>query len=127
MTGWAARMDKFLSNPLAAYNQTYINKNIKFHDPDHKDPDWKCKKCILAVIAAATEMESGMKCWDAGKGPGRKYFPDFGQYVPKDEMNCFNSCAALMWGDEQWWFCDRRNVDWEAFMPTIAKWNLART
>jgi hypothetical protein len=78
------------------------------------------------MIAAATEMEQGMNCWNAGKGPGQKYYPDFGQWVPKDEFECFKSCAAWMWADEKWWFCDRQDVDWEAFMPTIDKWNFTR-
>jgi hypothetical protein len=127
MTGWASRMDRYLSDPQAEWHQTYKNKQIKFHDRENDDPDWKVKQCILVMIAAATEMEQGMNCWNAGKGPGRKYYPGFGQWVPKDEFECFKSCAAWMWADEKWWFCDRQDVDWEAFMPTIDKWNFTRT
>jgi hypothetical protein len=85
------------------------------------------KQCVLAMVAAASEMENGMSCWKAGKGPGRKFYPDFGQWVPRDEMLCFKLCAAFMWADEKWWFEDRRDIDWDSFMPAVKAWNLART
>jgi hypothetical protein len=127
MTGSAAIVDEFLSNPQASYHHTYRTKNLKFHDPTNEDPDWKTKQCILALVAAASELENGMNCWLAAQGPGRKHYPDFGQFIPKDEMECFISCAAFIWADKKWWFCPRRDVDWDAFMPTVEKWNFTRT
>lgn len=127
MTGSAAIMDDYLQDPRAEFHQTYTQKNIRFHDPNNEeDPDWKMKQCVLALIAAASEIENGMDCWLAGKGPGRKYHPDFGQWVSFDDMCCFISCAAFIWADKKWWYCERRDVDWDAFMPTVEKWNATR-
>lgn len=127
MKGSAAIVDEYLSNPLAEFHHTYAAKGIKFHDPTADDPDWKTKQCILVMISAASEVENGMACWDAGPGLGLKDAPDFGKWMPKDEMKCFMSCAAFIWADKEWWFCNRRDVDWDAFMPTINAWNFART
>jgi hypothetical protein len=67
MTGPAAIVDEFLSNPHTLYHHTYRTKNIKFHDPTNEDPDWKTKQCILALVAAASKLENGMNCWLAAK------------------------------------------------------------
>jgi hypothetical protein len=57
--GKAKMVDKYLSDPGASYNQTYISDRIKFHDDDAEDSDWKVKQCILVLVAAANELHCG--------------------------------------------------------------------
>jgi hypothetical protein len=104
MKGSAALVDEFLSDNRAVNYNTYKQRRMKFHDEEHADPDWKTKQCVLALIAAAAEINNGMDCWKSGKGLGRKPHPDFGQWVSKDhEMQCFMSCAAFIWANKKWW------------------------
>jgi hypothetical protein len=112
MKGTAAIIDDYLSDRLAGeYFITAQARGIKFHDPDAKDPDWKVKQCILALIAAASEIEIGLKNWQAGKGKGRKFRPDFGQWVQEAEMKCFISACPYIWADKKWWYTDPRDLE----------------
>ena len=39
------------------------------------------KKCILAIIMVASEIENGFSNWKAGQGPAHKKYLDFGKWV----------------------------------------------
>ena len=41
-------------------------------------------------------------------------------------MKCFISAAPFIWADKEWWYADKRDLDWEVFMPTMDKWNNKR-
>jgi hypothetical protein len=63
----------------APYFETVQYDKIVFHDPDDPDPDWKVKNCYLLLIAAATEVEHGIKnLWKRGRVSNWRYFPDIG-------------------------------------------------
>jgi len=67
VTGHVANIDRFLSDPRVPYYNTVKSHQIKFHDPDDPDPDWKVKQCYILLIAVATEMESGVEnLWKSG-------------------------------------------------------------
>ena len=67
VTGHATIIDKFLSDPRAPYYDTVKSHQIKFHDPHDPDLDWKVKQCYILLIAAVTEMESGVNnLWKSG-------------------------------------------------------------
>jgi hypothetical protein len=126
MTGSGKIMDEYLADPRAAYHITASERKIKFHDPNAIDHDWKVKQCILGIVAAASEIENGFCCWKAGPGPGRKAYPDFGQWIPLHEMKCFVSTVSFIWARKRWWYVDRRDLDWDMFMPFVEKWNQTR-
>ena len=96
MEGSSAKiLDEFLNDSRCKYYNTYTNDNIKFHDEEAEDKDWKVKQCILVLIAGASENENGIKAlWKSGYGKGRKPKPDFGKYVSQNEMKCFMHGAA---------------------------------
>jgi hypothetical protein len=121
ITGSGKILDEYLADPRAAYYVTASERKIKFHDENAMDPDWKVKQCILGIVAAASEIENGFNCWKSGPGPGRKTYPDFGQWIPVDEMKCFVATAPFIWARKRWWYVDRRDLDWDMFMPFIEK------
>ena len=64
-------MDKFLSDPRATYNDTVVRDQIKFHDDEDLDPDWKVRQCCLLLIASATEIVCGVdNLWKSGPSLG---------------------------------------------------------
>ena len=120
MEGCSERIDKFHSNKKSPYFNTVRNENIKFNtDGD----DRLLKQCILCIIAAATEVESGMNMWKAGNSGGRHCYPDFGKYVSGNTMRAFMAAFPFMWVEEKYWFVEKRDMPWDMFMPVINKWN----
>ena len=99
LTGTAKIVDEYLSDPRAAFYNTACDLNIKFDDPTALDPDWKVKNCMLAIVASSSEIEDGFACWTSGNGPGRKALPDFGKWVPLNEMKCFVSTAKWIFAE----------------------------
>jgi len=43
------------------YCESVTQQNIKFHYPNAEDPDWKVKQSYIVIIAAASELENGIK------------------------------------------------------------------
>ena len=128
MTGCAENIDKFHSDRRSPYYTTVKNEKIKFADhlgysDDIGSSHTLLKQCILCVIAAATEVESGMSLWKAGQSGGRQQYPDFGKYVPENTMRAFIAAFPFMWVDEKYWFVEKRDMPWEMFMPVIERWN----
>jgi hypothetical protein len=126
MTGTAKIIDEYLSDSRAAFHNTACDDNIKFDDPTALDPDWKVKQCLLALIAASSEIEDGFACWTSGQGPGRKSLPDFGKWVALNEMKCFVSTAKWIFAERKWWYREARDIAWDMFLPMIHKWNACR-
>jgi hypothetical protein len=101
VTGGAKLMDDFHGNVRSPVFVTVKNDNIKFHDPDNKDPDWIIKQCYLLMLAAGTESEVGVKnLWKKGATGGRRDYPDFGQYMPHNWFLAFQAAAGYMWADK---------------------------
>jgi hypothetical protein len=100
--------------------------NIKFYDDTADDPNWKVKQCLLALITASSKIEDGFACWMSGKGLGRKWMPDFGKWVPLNEMKCFVSTVKGIFAERKWWYREVCDINWDIFMPTIHKWNECR-
>ena len=126
MKGKAKTVDEYLSDPRASYHATYSAENMRFHDESADDQDWKIKQCIMVLIAAATEFETGYNLWKAGPGMGRKALPDFGKYVSEHELKCFISVAPFLFADKRWWFEDKRDIQWDMFNATVKKFNERR-
>ncbi len=97
MKGVGKVLDEYLNDTRATYHDTYRSHNIKFHDPTNEDPDYLPKQCVLAIIAAASEIETGFNCWKSGPSGGRKIYPDFGKYVGKNVMKAFVSAFPFAW------------------------------
>jgi len=124
LKGTAKILDKYLNDTRCSMHLTYVGDKIKFHDETNEDPDWKIKRCILVLIAAAGENEKGVEAlWASGKGEGRKLKPDFGKYVAQNEMKCFLNGAAYMFADEDYWYTPKGDKPWEMFLNTIQKFN----
>lgn len=122
--GHAKVMDKFLSDERAPYYETVKQDRIIFHDEDADDPDWKVKNCYLLLVAAATEVENGVEnLWKRGKVGNRRNYPDFGRFVPINEMKAFCSVAPFCWCEEKYWYTPKQDSLWEVFLPCINSFN----
>jgi hypothetical protein len=74
------------------------------------------------LIASSSEIEDGFACWMLGKG-GRKCLPDFGKWVPLNEMKCFVSNAKWIFVEQKLWYLEAHDINWDMFLPLIHKWN----
>ena len=107
---------------------TVKNDKIKFHDENAEDPDWIVKQCYLLMLAAATENEVGVdNLWKKGPTGGRRNYPDFGQYMPRNWFIAFQSAAGLMWSPKSLWYKDKTEKTWDIFMPALDSFNEKRT
>ncbi len=123
-SGHAKIIDKYLSSDLATYHDTVVRDKIKFHDEDAEDPDWRVHQCYLLLIAAATEIVSGIEnLWRSGPSTGRHNYPDFGQYIPVNNFKCFCSATPYCWSPEKYWYEEPRDVPWDVFLPCLASFN----
>jgi len=113
-------LDKYLTDQRATYHVTYMNQKMKFHDPNASNPDWKVKQGYLLMIAAATEVETGIEnLWKSGPSGGRSSYPDFGQYMHMNDFKCFISAAPYCWANESFWYEEKRDIPWEIFLPCL--------
>ena len=120
IVGHAHIIDKFLLDPRATFHSTTVASNIKFHDPDDDDPDWKVKQCYLLIIAAATEREHGVEnLWKQGWKKMHCPYPDFGRFMGINEFKAFCLAAPYCWCNESEWFAPQRDVTWEVFLPVF--------
>jgi hypothetical protein len=120
-------LDKYHADIRSKWHLTVKKNNYKFHDEDAKDPDWIIKQCYLLMIAAVTECDIGVEnLWRQGDSGGRHKFANFGQYIPEDMFNAWKHAAALLFADEEWWYCDKRDKDWDVFKPCLAGYNQQR-
>jgi hypothetical protein len=126
--GHAKIMDRFLTHPDCQWKNQVDRLNVKFHDEDAEDPDWKVKVCYTLLIAAASEVESGVdNLWEKGRSKtGRRDHPDFGKYMPRDQFKMFRAAAPFCWCDEEHWFMDKRDKPWDIFTPCLDKFNRKR-
>ncbi|CAB9499209.1 unknown protein [Seminavis robusta] len=125
--GHAEKIDKYHRNKNSPYYQTVKKERIIFHNDGGGDPDIYVKQCYLLMIAAASEAETGVEnLWKRGKGSGRRDHADFGQYLPMNMFKAFICCAPLMFGPEELWFTDRRDMPWEMFVPAVDSYNKRR-
>lgn len=127
VTGHALKLDKYLSNLKAEWHTTYVGRGFKFHDPTNPDPDWKVKQGFLILVAGATEFHNGVdNLWKSGQGKGRHFYPDYGQYMDRDEFRCFMSAAVYCFTEERYWFVDKRDMTWNTFQPFVDAYNAQR-
>ena len=125
--GHAHIIDEYLQDPRAEFYRTVSTSNIKFHDSDAEDKDWRVKRCYTILIAASSEVECGVdNLWKRGNGNGRKELPDFGRYVPRDAFKAFCSAAAYAFCNRKFWYIDKRDRSWEIFLPCLSSYNLKR-
>ena len=104
LTGSAKIIDKFLSDYRCPCYATVEHDNIRFHDENADDADWKVKQCMLVLIAAAAETEKGLEgLFKSGAGEGRKEMPDFRKYIPENVMSCFLIALPNLFADEKYW------------------------
>ena len=79
------------------------------------------------MIAAANEESNGVEnLWKSGPSGGRTEYPDFGQYMTKNEFKCFAATAPLCWAEKKHWFCRPRDKEWEIFLPCLQGMNARR-
>jgi hypothetical protein len=124
VTGHAQLLDENSSDPRASFHDTYIKDSILFDNPYNSDPDWKVKQGFTLVIAAACKIENGVdNLWKSGPSGGRHKYPDFGQYMPKNEFKCFQSAITFYWADKKEWYRDGRDIPWEVFLPCVSKFS----
>ena len=122
--GHAAIIDKYCSDRRSTYYSTVRDDKIRFHDDEADDPDWKVKNCYLLLIAAATEVETGVEnLWLRGKSNGRRNYPNFGQYVPKNVFKVFQHVAPYCFCHEKYWYLEDRNKPWDIFLPCLKSFN----
>jgi len=101
-----------------------VASNIKFHDPDDDDPDWKVKQCYLLILAAATEREHGVEnLWKQGWKKMHCPYPDFGRFMGINEFKAFCLAAPYCWCNESEWFAPQWDMTWEVFLPCLLKLN----
>ena len=125
--GHAAILDDYLDNPQAEYHRTYKARHFKFDDPTNPDRDWKVKQCYLVIVAGATELQNGVEnLWKSGMSKGRHSYPDYGQFVDRDEFKCFMSAAVYCWAPRHTWFVDKRDKTWETFQGVVDGYNARR-
>ena len=73
VAGHSKLIDEYHSSRDSTYHSTAKHDKIKFHDPDADDPDWKVKKARTIMIAAVSEIETGVEnLWKRGRSTGRK-------------------------------------------------------
>eukprot|EP00957_Ditylum_brightwellii_P068234 5180140-Ditylum_brightwellii.AAC.1 len=110
IVGHGKIIDEFLADPRSEYHRTCQHKNIVFDDSNDEDRDWKVKHCYALTIAAAGDLECGVNnLWKKGINQGRREYPDFGQYVPKNTFKALCSTAPYAWCDKQFWYEDRHD------------------
>ena len=120
-------MDEYYSDPKAPFYQTVANDRIKFHDDNDPDPDWIVKQCYLLLLAAAWEGDIGVEnLWKKGQSGGRHNYANFGQYVPQNVFKAWQNAAAYMFADKKYWYQDRRNMNWDVFLPVLDGFNNKR-
>ena len=125
--GHARLMDDYLSDDRASYHTSVVNDKIKFHDPNDDDPNWIVKQCYLLLHASVWEGDRGIdNLWRKGQSAGRHNFPDFGQYIPVSYFRAWQSAAPYMFCDRKYWYEQRRNLDWNVFIPCLNKFNERR-
>ena len=79
------------------------------------------------MIAAASEVENGVEnLCKSGLSGGRTNYPDFGQYMTKNEFKCFSATAPLCWAGKKHWFGPRRDQPWDVFLPCLQSMNTRR-
>ena len=127
VTGHAKLIDEYHSSRNSPYYSTVKNDKIKFHDPDADDPDWKVKKAYTIMIAAVSEIETGVEnLWKRGRSTGRKEYPNFGRYMKKNEFKAFQSAAAFCFAEKKYWYIDKRDRPWDIFLPCLQNYNERR-
>jgi hypothetical protein len=53
-------------------------------------------------VAVAKEVEKGVEnLWKHGKAGNRRYYPDFGRFMPINEMKAFCSASPFCWCEEK--------------------------
>eukprot|EP00957_Ditylum_brightwellii_P127846 9749807-Ditylum_brightwellii.AAC.1 len=94
----------------AEFHRTVQAEKIYFHQPDAYDPDWCVKRCYTLIVAAASEVETGVdNLWRVGLSLGCHNYPDFGKYIPKNAFKAFCSAAPYAWSDKKYWYEDKRD------------------
>ena len=127
VTGHAKLMDEYHNDPRSPYYNTVKNGKIKFHDQGDDDEDWIVKQCYLLLLAAITEADCGVEnLWKKGHSGGRHEFADFGRYMSEHYFRAFQCCATLMFCDRKYWYEERRNKDWNDFLPCLESYNEKR-
>ena len=127
ITGHAKLIDEFHTDMRSPMFQTVQDEKIAFHQERDEDPDWVVKQCYLLMIAAVTEAEIGVdNLWKRGESGGRHKHPDFGQYVPKNVFKAFTCAAAFVFTNRKWWYADKRDRDWDIFIPVLESFNEKR-
>ena len=122
--GHAAIIDRYHSDRRSPYYSTVRDNNILFHDEESEDPDWLVKQCYLLLIAAVTEVETGVEnLWLRGKSSGRRNYPNFGQYVPQNVFKAFQSAAPYCFSKERYWYMDSKDKPWDIFLPCLKSFN----
>jgi hypothetical protein len=129
VTGHALRMDEYHSDIRSPYHETVKKEAFVFHRPDDDDPDWIIKNCFMLLLAAVGEVKLGIdNLWMKGPCPGgRRDYPDFGRYVPKNMFKAWQQAAPLMWSDKKFWYEDARNKTWQLFHPLLDSFNNKRS
>ena len=128
IVGHGKIIDEFFSDPRAECHRTCLHEKIKFDDPNDEDRDWRVKRCYTLLIAAAGELERGVdNLWKKGLSHGRRQYPDFGRYVPKNAFKAFCSAAPYAWCDKQFWYEDKRDKTWDIFLPMLNSFNDKRS
>ena len=127
VTGHAKVIDEFLSDARCSMRTTVINENIKFHDAEAANPDWKVKQGYMLLIAASTEVHNGMEnLWKSGPSLGRHPYPDFGQFMSWHEFEAFRLAALRCWCGKENWFVEPRHQTWNIFLPILRGFNKKR-
>ncbi|KAG7355119.1 hypothetical protein IV203_004475 [Nitzschia inconspicua] len=79
------------------------------------------------MVAAATESEVGVEnLWKRGPTGGRRDYPDFGQYLPRNWFVAFQSAAGYMWSPKKYWYQEKHNKPWDIFAPAMDSFNAKR-
>lgn len=124
VSGMAKRMDEYYQDNRAEYYRTYKARKMQIHDRHDADPDWKIKLWLLLTIKGATVHGVGVETlWKSGMLEGNLEAADFGKYMDQNEYKVISAAIPFMWGDQNLWFRDSRDVPWDIFMPFIDEWN----
>ena len=57
LEGKAAILDKYLSNPrCSGHTKYWVNENVRFHRPDHPDPDYIVSSFWIAILPSMSDL-----------------------------------------------------------------------
>lgn len=75
------------------------------------------------MIAAVSEIETGVENLWKRESSSRKELPNFGRYISKNYFSSFQSAAAYYFIDKNYWYIDKRDILSGIILPYLRNCN----